>query len=170
MTSQRLAWLAACVLLLLILLSGLWLSQRLLSNLYAPPPAAGPTAAPTLIPPTASPTAVQAPRGYRLAGTALSGTDPFAVIEAPDGTHRLYRLNDEVPELGKLIRIDAERAVIATASGRFTLWVAPAATLTRTHTRRPMTPTPKQTPRRTVAPAGTTVGSTPSVGPGRPAS
>jgi len=167
--SQRLALALMLVLLLLVLLSGAWLWQRLASSL--PRPAATPAAPPPA--PAATPssvaTVVRAAPGYRLAGVAVADPDSFAVIETPSGANVLYRLNEEVPGLGRLVRIEAERIVLQSDAGPVELWIAPAATATPTRARTPSprraaarTPTPTPAPRRWPADGGTTRESTPS--------
>jgi hypothetical protein len=130
--------------------------------LWGPTPT--PTAVPTppLSPTTAAPEAVgtptplAAPAGYRLAGVALGEPDSFAVVETPNGRTALYRIDAEVPGLGRLMRIEAERVVVRTATGEVELWLGPAATPTRTRTPRVRTtPTPGPRPTdRTVPGSG----------------
>jgi hypothetical protein len=116
----------------LVALSGFWLWGRVIKG---GAPARVPTA--TLAPvPTATlaaggtPTPLQRPVGYRLAGVALGEPESFAVIEAPNGSTALYRLHDDVPGLGELLGIEAERVVIRGAAGQFDLWLAAAPTAT----------------------------------------
>lgn len=92
--------------------------------------AATPTA--TEAPPTATPTPtpLRAPAGYRLAGVAVGDLESYAVIETPGGTSVLYRLGAAVPGLGRLVRIEPERVVVAAEAGEFELWIAPAPTPT----------------------------------------
>ena len=104
------------------------------------------------------PTGVHAPAGYRLAGVAVGEPESFAVIEAPDGSHGLYKGDEDVPGLGRLVVIEAERIIVEGASGRFELGLAPGATRTPTYTspvgrRTPRAPTPRPRP---PAPAGDT--------------
>ncbi len=145
--------LALVLLLLLVLVSGYWLWGRLISaplprrSGTQPPVTATPTVAAT---PTLTP--VQAPPGYRLAGVAVGAPDSFAVVEAPNGVNTLYRLNDAVPGLGRLVRIEAERVVVAGAGGQFELWLMPGATPTVGSTRAPRHSVP-----RTAAPATATL-------------
>ncbi len=128
----------------LVTISGVWLWGRLMHSFVSPaPPAAtatvSPAPRPTTVAATAgSPTPQPVAAGYRLAGVAVGDPDSFAVIEAPDGSTGLYRLNDDVPGLGELTRIEAERVVISGGAGAFELQLAPAATAT---------PTPVRTPR-----------------------
>ncbi len=146
----------------------------LLSSLRASPPSPPPQAiAPTMAQPTTtpSPTVVavaEAPRGYRLAGVAENAGQLYAVVEQPDGHHGLFRQGEEVPGLGTVVRIGGEKAVFGTAAGELTLWVAPAATATRT----PTTPKPTATPRAPSvrSPTALTPRSNASAAPGRPAS
>lgn len=92
------------------------------------PPAPVPTPTPTVAEPTLTPsvTPVQAPSGYRLAGVAVGDTESYAVIEGPGGSGILYRLNAMVPGLGRLVRIEPERVVVATETGQIELVIAPA--------------------------------------------
>jgi hypothetical protein len=108
----------------LLVVSTWWLWRRITAPLA--PPLATPTAAPPA--PTSTPTALQAPGGYRLAGTALGDAEAFAVIEGPTGRTGLYHLNADVPGLGRLVGITADRAVLETTEGRFELRLAPAST------------------------------------------
>jgi hypothetical protein len=118
--------------LILVAVSGLWLWDRLIEG-GAPLPVATATMPPAhtaALAAVGTPTPVQPPPGYRLAGVAIGEPESFAVIEAPNGVTSLYRLHDEVPGLGELIRIEAERVSIRGAAGQFDLWLAPAATAT----------------------------------------
>lgn len=181
MSTQRIALAAICALLLVTILSGLWLWRRLVTTL-APqlPSTATATASPVL-----TPTPLRAPPGYRLAGVAVGEPDSFAVIEAPNGSHTLYHLDADVPGLGKLVRIEAERVLVQSGAGEFEMWLAPAATPTPTPVRSPIrrSPTGRAPAGRTptmqtrVAPvatappaAGRAPGSTPSASPGPPVS
>ncbi len=158
---QPRALLLALLLLALVAISGMWLWDRLIRSVA---PSASPAATATVspaAPPTAagagagSPTPQPDAAGYRLAGVAVGDPDSFAVIEAPDGSTGLYRLNDDVPGLGELARIEAERVVISGSSRSFELQLAPAATPTPTAVRtpRPHAATTKPQPR---APGGGT--------------
>ena len=158
--------LAVVAVLILLTVSGWWLWRRLTAT-PLPSVAVAPTASPTA---SATAAPMQPPPGYRLAGVAVGEPDSFAVVESPNGASALYRTGAEVPGLGRLVRIEAERVVIQGAGGQFDLKLAPAATPTATAVR---TPTARAaTPKPRVAPAagGTTPGSTPSGAPGRPVS
>ncbi len=188
MSAQRVAAAVIWTLLLLIILSGLWLWRRLVNTL-APQLPSTPAATATT-PPALTPTALRAPPGYRLAGVAVGEPDSFAVIEAPSGAHALYHLDADVPGLGKLVRIEAERVLVQSERGEFEMWLAPAATVTATPVRSPLkrsptgpapagrTPTMRTrvapgatAPVATAAPAaGRAPGSTPSAAPGPPVS
>jgi Type II secretion system protein C len=122
---QRALLILVLLLLAAIVASSLWPRRR--PRPTAPIPAPAPPATPTRAPPRA---ATAAPVGYRLAGVVVGDTESLAVIEAPNGTDALYRAGDEVPGLGRLLRIDAERVVVAGKSGTLQLWLAPAATAT----------------------------------------
>jgi hypothetical protein len=116
----------------LVALSGFWLWGRVIKG-GAPARVATATLAPVRTATLAAggtPTPAQRPAGYRLAGVALGEPESFAVIEAPNGSTGLYRLHDDVPGLGELIRIDAERVAIRGAAGQFDLWLTPAPTAT----------------------------------------
>jgi len=116
---------SALFLVTLLVVSTWWVWRRV----TAPPaPLATPTAVPATPTPTATP--MQAPPGYRLAGTALGDTNAFAVIEGPTGRTALYRLDADIPGLGRLVRITADRAVLESTGGRFELRLAPASTPT----------------------------------------
>jgi hypothetical protein len=120
------------LLLVLVAVSGFWLWGRLIEGGAASPVATAtmPPARTATLAARGTPTPVQPPPGYRLAGVAVGEPESFAVIEAPNGSTSLYRLHDDVPGLGELIRIEAERVVIRGAAGQFDLWLAPAATAT----------------------------------------
>jgi hypothetical protein len=149
------------VLLMLVVLSGVWLWRRWVATPPPPVPAQPSATLTPTVEPTSTP--LGPPPGYRLAGVAVGEPDSFAVLEAPNGTNTLYRRNAEVPGLGRLVRIEAERVVFETAEGQFELWLAPAATATpgpvQAPTRPRATPT-RRLPLRSPA-AGTARGSTP---------
>ncbi len=161
MPSQRLGLLIILLLILFTLASGLWLWTRLVGSAAPSRPAVATPTPAAAASGAVSPAPARPPPGYRLAGTAVGEPDSFAVVEAPDGATALYRLNDEVSGLGRLIRIEAERVVVQGDTGKFELWVAPAATRTPTPTRGPVrrasTPTPRPRPPR----GGTAGGSRP---------
>lgn len=170
MTSQRLGMFLAGVLTALAVVAGLWLAQRLTQVIDSPPTAAVPDASHTpKASPTPSATEHSAPPGFRLAGVAVNVDQLYAVIEAPNGTHGLYRQDEEIPGLGRLAHIAGEHVVVTTDSGDIKLWVAPAASATPTITRRPATPTPKRTPPPGLGPGGSAPGSAPSGARDRPA-
>ena len=79
---------------------------------------------------TPLPTVARLPPGYRLAGVAVGEPESFAVVESPAGTHGLYRLGEEVPGLGRVLRIEPERIVVQNDAGQFELWLTPAPTMT----------------------------------------
>jgi len=131
-------------------------------------PAPGtPTAAPTIatVAIHTPPVTVTPPAGYRLAGIAMAEPDAFAVFEAPNGSTALYRLNDAVPGLGRVMQIETERVVIEGERGSFELWLTPASTATAAP-RAQLTPSAAATRRG----AGTNRAPTPSGAPGPPAS
>ena len=151
------ARLVIVVLLALMLLSGIWLWRRLAAT---PPPPALARASATIAP-TAEPTStpLTAPPGYRLAGVAVGEPDSFAVVESPNGSHTLYRVNADVPGLGRVVRIDAEHVIVESPEGQFDMWLAPAPTETptpvrtvlRTPARTPTSPTVRRVPRAPAA-------------------
>ncbi len=144
------------LLLALVAISGFWLWGRLMLSVGPTAPPAAATVAPatpaTVATPAGSPTPPPVAAGYRLAGVAVGEPDSFAVIEAPDGSTGLYRVNDDVPGLGELTRIEAERVVIAGTGASVELQLAPAATATPTVAR---TPQPRATS-KSQAPGGGT--------------
>jgi hypothetical protein len=178
MAAQRLVVAALMLLVLvLILVSGYWLWGRFQD--LAPPPLILPTPAETAtctVTPLA--TVVKAPPGYRLAGVAVGEPESFAVVEPPEGPHGLYRVGDDVPGLGRLVQIEAERIVVQGEAGQFVMWLMPAPTVTPG--RRPSaagtvspgqrTPAPTTRPQPAAPAAGTAPESTPSSVPGRSAS
>lgn len=87
-----------------------------------------PTAQATV--PTAEVMASGPPPGYRLAGLAIGEPQSFAAIELPDGNSRLYRLESDVPGLGRVVAITPRGVEIEAENGRFTLQLKPAATAT----------------------------------------
>ncbi|MCX8071754.1 MAG: hypothetical protein N3C12_04810 [Candidatus Binatia bacterium] len=152
---QRVWAFLAGMLTALIVAALLWLA-----GWFRASPASHPLATPAVVVPTAtaSPTRIvtgitpEMPRGYRLAGVAENAGQLYAVVELPDGRHGLFRQGEEIPGLGLVVRVGGEHAVFNTSQGEVTLWVAPAATPTRT----PTMPKPTATPRapRARSPAG----------------
>ena len=157
--------------LILVAVSGLWLWGRLTEG-GAPSRVATATMRPrtATLAETATPTAGPPTPGYRLAGVAVGEPKSFVVIEAPNGSANLYRLHENVPGLGELVRIEAERVVVRGAAAEFDLWLTPAATATAapagTPKPRPPTRTPLLRPRR----GGTTAAPKSSGARDRPAS
>lgn len=164
MQRQRLGLAVGVAILLLVIVLGVWVARRASRTLMLQPPAT-PTAR---VLPTATASAtvtpLRPPPGYRLAGVALGEPESFVVIEAPNGTTTLYRLNADIPGLGTLVHVEAERVVLRGAAGEFELWLAPAATPTVVR----KTPTRKPSPRP--SPGGTVAAPRPSIAPGRPVS
>jgi hypothetical protein len=70
------------------------------------------------------------PPGFRLSGLAVGEPESFVAIELPDGKSQLYRLDGDVPGLGRIVEITESGAVIEGENGRFTLQLKPAATVT----------------------------------------
>jgi hypothetical protein len=152
MTGQRLGVFIAGALTALAVVLGIWLAQQLTAAFEVTPVVGTPPPVIALrLTPTASPSVIAVPRGYRLAGVAVNADVLYAVIEMPDGSHALYRQQDEISGLGRLVHVGAERAVIATSNGDVTLWIAPAATPTLTSTARAATRTPRLSARPTPA-------------------
>ena len=175
--SQRAAVALMLLLLTLMLASGYWLWGRLqdLQPASSAQPTPAETATQTVTPEA---TVVKAPPGYRLAGVAVGEPESFAVVEASSGSSALYRVGDDVPGLGRLLRIEAERVLVQNENGQFELWLSPAPTATPGHSPTPggnaaparRTPGPT-TGRQPAGPgAGTIPGSAPSGAPGPPAS
>jgi hypothetical protein len=149
MTNPKASLSVLLILLLLVLVavSGLWLWGRLVQG-GAPSRVATATMPPARIATSTgggTPTPVQAPPGYRLAGVAVGEPESFAAIEAPNGSANLYRLHDDVPGLGELVRIEAERVVVRGAAAQFDLWLKPAATATLAPARTPRPGAPTRT-------------------------
>ena len=172
----------AVLLLTAVLAWGWWLWRRTagttepVSSAAATPRGKSPT-----VPAT---TPLQVPRGYRLAGVAVGEPESFAVVETPGGANVLYRVNADIPGLGRLVRIDAEHIVVQGDAGRLELWLMPAATPTPTRLRTlaarvataaPRTALPQATlatatPKPPAAAGVSVPGSTPSAAQGSPAS
>lgn len=140
MSTQRFiaGLLIAC--LALVFLLGWWI--RRLHQAPVPPfePTATALPAVTAITLAPAPTASVATH-YRLAGTVV-GDASYAVIEHPDGTNELYRPGQEVPGLGRLVRVEADRATLSGKHGPIDLKLAPAPISTPT----PPSPPPSATP------------------------
>ena len=153
---SRWAW-GILLMLLAAILWMLWWKRQPATKTPPSVPVATAVVTATAVP---SATPLRAPPGYRLAGVAVGEPDSFAVIEAPNGRNTLYRRDADIPGLGRLIRIEAERIVVESEAGQFDLWLAPAATSTPTRIRAAVAPpTARPTPRP--AAAGTTPGSRP---------
>jgi hypothetical protein len=160
------------LLLLILFVSGFWLWGRLteggtpsrVATTTMPPPG---TATPAE---TATPTAGPPPPGYRLAGVAVGEPESFVVIEAPNGSANLYRLHEDVPGLGELVRIEAERVFVRGAAAEFDLWLTPAATVTAAPASTPKPRSPRQTPLLRPRAGGTAAAPKSSDAPDRPAS
>jgi len=164
------------LLLLLFVVMAWWLWSRIVRVAAPPSPAGVGANAPAGTPLKSSETQATgrpapgqpAPAGYRLAGVALGEPESFAVVEAPNGTTGLYRLQDSISGLGELVRIEAERVVVRGDHEQFELWLAAAATATPAPTQAPQAATPMP-PRRSRA-GGTTRAPDTSAAPDRPAS
>ena len=106
---------------------GLWAtrSQSPESPVPAPTSAAAPAAEAT-----SASTTVEAPPGFRLAGLAVGDPTSFAAIELPAGSSHLYRVDSDVPGLGRVVAITNAGADIEGEHGTFTLKLRPAATPT----------------------------------------
>jgi hypothetical protein len=156
MSSRRLALGLMLLLLLLMLASAYWLWGRLQD--LAPPPTVPTHTATATRTVTPVPTAVNVPPGYRLAGVAVGEPESFAVVEASSGASALYRVGDDVPGLGRLMRIEAERVVVQNETGQFEMWLTPAATITP----KPSVTAAATTPAVHRTPAAPTTGSLPA--------
>jgi hypothetical protein len=88
----------------------------------APTPAATPTSTATHSPP---PTPAQ---GFRLAGTAAGLRGRYAVFEDPSGATEMYKVGDEIPGLGRLLRVGELDAAVTTSTGEVQYRVRPAPT------------------------------------------
>ena len=160
------------LLLILVVVSRLWLWGRLteggapsrVATAAMPPPRTATLAE------TATPTAGPPPPGYRLAGVAVGEPESFVVIESPNGSANLYRLHDDVPGLGELVRIEAERVVVRGAATQFDLWLTPAATATAAPAGTPKPRSPTRTPPLRPRGGGTTGAPKSSDAPDRPVS
>ena len=114
-----------------VLLAGTLLFCRQPNFTRTRPASASPPAATSTPPPTATATAASdVAREYRLAGVAVGGPGAYAVIANPDGQTALYRPGDEVPGLGRLLRVEEKRAIISSSRGdvEFRIRRAPTAT------------------------------------------
>jgi hypothetical protein len=168
MTFRRAALLLA--ILVLAALAGRWVLAKRAAPTDDRPPAAGAT--PTV---TCSSTALRSsptPILHRLAGVA-QGKVEYAAVEGPDGVSRLYRVGEDIPDLGRLVRVDAGSATVEGPAGQVRLRVAPAPTPSVTPSRRPTSPPPLSLVTPTPRPprsSRTVSGSSPSSGRGRSAS
>jgi hypothetical protein len=133
-----------------VLLLGMYLLRGSAPNGSA---ALTPTARPSTPTAAASPTATagapQAARGYRLAGTVV-GDLAYAIIEDPAGANQLYRPGQVVPNLGRVVAVEADHIVLDGADGTYALQLAPAPTTSPTAPPRTVAPrslTPERTPR-----------------------
>jgi hypothetical protein len=168
------------LLLVAVLASVWWLSRRLAGGPELAAPATQTPASPAPAVPTVTP--LQAPRGYRLAGVAVGDPVSFAVVETPSGANVLYRTDDDIPGLGRVLRIEAERIIVHSDAGPLELWLMPAASPTPTRPRAATAraaaaatrtaPAPVIVPTSTPPPAAdaSAPGPTPSAAPGSPAS
>jgi hypothetical protein len=119
---------AALPLLVLVVLAFtvwlLWTTRPQTQSQPAPTPVPDVAAADT--PAAAS----EAPPGFRLAGLAVGDPQSYAAIELPDGSSHLYRVDSDVPGLGRVVAITNAGAAIEGEHGKFTLKLKPAATPT----------------------------------------
>src|SRR5260370_13386638 len=54
----------------------------------------------------------------KLIGTSLlSRSKPYAIIEDPTGNESLYQVGDDIPNAGKLVSVETNRAIIERAAG-----------------------------------------------------
>ena len=103
----------------------LWTTRPQTPSEHAPTQTPAAEAAAATAPPSSEPAT-----GYRLAGLAVGDPESFAAIELPDGTSHLYRVDSEVPGLGRVVAITNAGADIEGEHGTFTLKLKPAATPT----------------------------------------
>ncbi len=155
---SRWAWGVLLALLLAAIVLMLWRRHRPAPSVAPPTPIATAAVTVTAVP---SPTVLRAPSGYRLAGVAVGEPDSFAVVESPNGRNTLYRRDADIPGLGRLVRIEAERIVVQSDAGQFDLWLTPAATPTPTRHRTVAAQPPTAKPAPRTAAARTTPGSKP---------
>jgi len=56
---------------------------------------------------------VEADLNIKLIGTSLqSKSEPYAIIEDPTGNESLYQVGDDIPDAGKLVSVEVNRAII----------------------------------------------------------
>lgn len=166
----------SAVLLALLLIAAvafwLWPGRKHTAVVPAGAPVTPPARA-TVVP-AAMTTPALSPPGYRLAGVAVGDPDSFAVVESPSGASALYHLDEPIPGLGRLVRIEAEQVVVESKAKRMVLWLRPAATPTPTQSlppaTRPRRTRPTVPPRSRSAGGGTGPELAPSAAPGSPAS
>src|SRR5271170_4029140 len=61
----------------------------------------------------APPPVVEADLNIKLIGTSLiSKSKPYAIIEDPAGNESLYQVGDDIPDAGKLVSVETNRAII----------------------------------------------------------
>jgi len=106
------------------LVAGAWLLWHRAASLPAP---AQPTPVPSA---TATPATVAAepePSAFRLAGTAVGEPVSFAAIEFPDGMSHLYRDDEVVPGLGRIVGIHPDHVMFRDDEGKsLRLFLQPA--------------------------------------------
>jgi type II secretion system protein C len=62
---------------------------------------------------SAPPPVVEADLNIKLIGTSLvSKSKPYAIIEDPAGNESLYRVGEDIPDAGKLVSVETNRAII----------------------------------------------------------
>ncbi len=131
--------LAACLVTALLL--GGWLRLRAREGvLHRDADRSSPPSPSATVTETPSPTMTVAVR-HRLAGTVV-GDMEFAVVDDPSGSSELYRPGQTVPGLGRLVAVEAERAVFEGESGRIELRLLPPPTPTKSATARAGPPHP----------------------------
>jgi type II secretion system protein C len=65
-----------------------------------------------------APAVVEEDLNLKLIGTSLASlSKPYAIIEDPTGNESLYQLGEEVPNGGKLVGVETNRAIIERSSG-----------------------------------------------------
>ena len=78
----------------------------------------------------APPPVVEADLNIKLIGTSLiSKSKPYAIIEDPAGNESLYQLGEDIPDAGKLVGVETNRAIIDRGGHRVSIEI-PATDIT----------------------------------------
>ena len=71
---------------------------------------------------SAPPPVVEADLNIKLIGTSLiSKSKPYAIIEDPAGNESLYQVGDDIPDAGKLVSVETNRAIIDRSGHRVSI-------------------------------------------------